>query len=85
LDALGFTHAQPASTGPGLRSQQGTGCGALKVAATGVGLQKPLFPRRVLPQLETTRRKLKTWYFVLEGLNSFSTVFYCYYLWYLPW
>jgi predicted MFS family arabinose efflux permease len=33
-------------------------------------------------QLETSRRKLKTWYFILEGLNSFATVYYCYYLYF---
>jgi predicted MFS family arabinose efflux permease len=32
--------------------------------------------------LETSRRKLKTWYFILEGLNSFATVYYCYYLYF---
>jgi predicted MFS family arabinose efflux permease len=32
--------------------------------------------------LEAPRRQLKTWYFVLEGLNSFSTVYYCYYLYF---
>jgi predicted MFS family arabinose efflux permease len=32
--------------------------------------------------LETARRKLKTWYFILEGLNSFATVYYCYYLYF---
>jgi predicted MFS family arabinose efflux permease len=32
--------------------------------------------------LESPRRQLKTWYFVLEGLNSFSTVLYCYYLYF---
>jgi len=46
------------------------------------GLPNAPFHRRVLPQLETSRRKLKTWYFVLEGLNSFSTVLYCYYLYF---
>jgi predicted MFS family arabinose efflux permease len=40
------------------------------------------FHRRLLPQLETSRRKLKTWYFILEGLNSFATVYYCYYLYF---
>jgi predicted MFS family arabinose efflux permease len=33
-------------------------------------------------QLETSSRKLKTWYFILEGLNSFATVYYCYYLYF---
>src|SRR6267143_313737 len=32
--------------------------------------------------LETSSRKLKTWYFILEGLNSFATVYYCYYLYF---
>jgi predicted MFS family arabinose efflux permease len=32
--------------------------------------------------LEPSRRQIKTWYFVLEGLNSFATVFYCYYLYF---
>jgi predicted MFS family arabinose efflux permease len=32
--------------------------------------------------LEPSRRKLKTWYFILEGLNSFATVYYCYYLYF---
>ena len=40
------------------------------------------FPRRLLRQLETARRQLKTWYFILEGLNSFATVYYCYYLYF---
>jgi predicted MFS family arabinose efflux permease len=29
-----------------------------------------------------SHRKLKTWYFILEGLNSFATVYYCYYLYF---
>jgi predicted MFS family arabinose efflux permease len=40
------------------------------------------FPGRLLWQLETSQRKLKTWYFILEGLNSFATVYYCYYLYF---
>jgi predicted MFS family arabinose efflux permease len=58
------------------------GISASTPADFGLELPKPLFPRRVLPQLETSRRKLKKWYFVVEGLNSFATVFYCYYLYF---
>jgi predicted MFS family arabinose efflux permease len=45
-------------------------------------LQNCWFARRLLRQLETSRRKRKTWYFILEGLNSFATVYYCYYLYF---
>jgi predicted MFS family arabinose efflux permease len=45
-------------------------------------LPNSLFRRRLLRQLETSRRQLKTWYFILEGLNSFGTVYYCYYLYF---
>jgi predicted MFS family arabinose efflux permease len=45
-------------------------------------LPNGLVPHRLLRQLETSRRKLKTWYFILEGLNSFATVYYCYYLYF---
>jgi predicted MFS family arabinose efflux permease len=38
--------------------------------------------RRLLRQLETSRRNVKTGYFILEGLNSFATVYYCYYLYF---
>jgi len=45
-------------------------------------LQKSIVQSRLLRQLEPSRRKLKTWYFILEGLNSFATVYYCYYLYF---
>src|SRR5690349_1339388 len=45
-------------------------------------LQKWSVQSRLLRQLEMSRRKLKTWYFILEGLNSFATVYYCYYLYF---
>src|SRR5215468_9271147 len=45
-------------------------------------LQNCWIARRLMRQLETSRRKLKTWYFILEGLNSFATVYYCYYLYF---
>ena len=45
-------------------------------------MQKQALTRRLLRQLETSRRELKTWYFILEGLNSFATVYYCYYLYF---
>jgi predicted MFS family arabinose efflux permease len=39
-------------------------------------------PTQAPAALETSRRKLKTWYFILEGLNSFASVYYCYYLYF---